>query len=423
MTPLASRVLRHVLIFAAVLLVLVLGLRGWLGVRSGQKMTQALTRAEEHWGAPGVEPEVPPMVSHEENAAVLLRGAVAAHGLPTSSLAAINRLKARRGDMPADRSVLQAMVESNAEALSLLDAALDLPVIDWRVQAPAGFHQPAGVPPVTLLISLATTNWVSGMLASADEEPAETLAAIRRQLLLARSLGDELELMSQVVRLRILSAALDLVKESLIRTAAGEDLLRRLEDELQALSGGEILQRAMIAEFKEMIRHHLALDEDGDAGEGAVRRWLLRPVVRSGLTHDMERFDALLTWVGTPRFARAAEGESAPPLPSADSRWPGRIFPDRRLGAQLLDLADLVDARLVLARTAVSLDLQKMSMGAYPESLGAAAPLDPLTGEPPLYQVVGDGFLLESGHKEFETQAARSEPWGTAGLLSWQIPR
>ena len=422
MTPLASRVLRHVLIFAAVLLVLVLGLRGWLGVRSGQKMTQALTRAEEHWGAPGVEPEVPPMVSHEENAAVLLRGAVAAHGLPTSSLAAINRLKARRGDMPADRSVLQAMVESNAEALSLLDAALDLPVIDWRVQAPAGFHQPAGVPPVTLLISLATTNWVSGMLASADEEPAETLAAIRRQLLLARSLGDELELMSQVVRLRILSAALDLVKESLIRTAAGEDLLRRLEDELQALSGGEILQRAMIAEFKEMIRHHLALDEDGDAGEGAVRRWLLRPVVRSRLTHDIEHFSSLLTWVETPRFTRAAEGESAPPLPLGDSRWPGRVFPDRRLGAQLLDLADLVDARLVLARTAVSLCLQKTSMGAYPGSLDAA-PLDPLTGEPPLYQAVGDGFLLESGHKEFETQAARSEPWGTAGLLSWQIPR
>jgi len=420
MTPLASRVLRHVLIFAAVLMVLVLGMRGWLGVRSGQKMTQALARAAEHWGAPGADPAAPPAVPDEENAAVALRGAVAAHGLPTSSLAAINRFKARRGDVPAERTVLQATVDNNAEALSLLDAALDLPVIDWRVQAPAGSHQPAGSAPVTLLISLATTNWVSGMLASADEKPAAALVAIRRQLLLARSLGDEAELMSQVVRLRILSGALDLVKEILIRTAIDEEVLRRLQDELQALSGREILRQALITEFKEMVRHHLALDRDGEAGEGAVRRWLLRPVVRSRLTHDIEHFSSLLTWVETPRFKRAAEGESAPPLPLGDSRWRGRVFPDRRLGAQLLDLADLVDARLVLARTAVSLCLQKTSMGAYPGSLDAA-PLDPLTGEPPLYQAVGDGFLLESGRKEFEAQATRSEPWGPTGLLSWQI--
>ena len=59
MTPLASRLVRHVLIFTAVLLVLVLGLRRWLGGRAGQKMNQALARAEEHWGATG-EDSAPP---------------------------------------------------------------------------------------------------------------------------------------------------------------------------------------------------------------------------------------------------------------------------------------------------------------------------------------------------------------------------
>ncbi len=283
---------------------------------------------------------------------------------------------------------------------------------------------------MTLLISLAATNWVSGMLAIVDDQPAASLAAIRRQLLLARSLREPAELMSQVVRLQMLSGALDLVKESLIRTAIDEDVLRRLEDELQASSGGEALQQAMIAEFNEMIRHHPALDRDGETREGAVLRWLLRPISQSRLTHDMEGFDSLLTWIGTPRFARAEEGESAPPFPSVDSRWPSKVFPDRRMGAQLLDLADLVDARLVLARTAVSLELRKTAMGAYPLSLDdlvpdllEAVPRDPLTGESPLYQVVGDGFLLESGRKDFEAQATRSEPWGATGLLSWQILR
>jgi hypothetical protein len=159
-----------------------------------------------------------------------------------------------------------------------------------------------------------------------------------------------------------------------------------------------------------MIRHHLALDKHGEAGVSAAGAWLLRPMSQSSLAHDMEDYDALLTWVGTPRFARSDEGESA------------LRFAGSPLGAQLLDMADLVDARLVLARTAVSLSRQKAAMGAYPESLDAA-PLDPLTGEPPLYQVVGDGFLLESGRKEFEAQATRSEPWGPAGLLSWQVPR
>ncbi|MCZ6650328.1 MAG: hypothetical protein O7D35_06620, partial [Acidobacteria bacterium] len=147
MTPLASRLLRHVLIFAAVLVMMVSGLRGWVGIRAGQKMNQALARAEEHWGVVGEDSAAPPTVPDEDNGAMPLRGAVAAHGLPTSSLAA--------------------------------------------------------------------TNWVSGMLAIVDDQPAASLAAIRRQLLLARSLREPAELMSQVVRLQMLSGALDLVKESL----------------------------------------------------------------------------------------------------------------------------------------------------------------------------------------------------------------
>lgn len=422
MTSLVSRLVRHVLVFVAVLVVLVLCLRVWAGVRSGQKMEQALARAAENWGAAGEDSGEPSRVPREENAAVALRGALAAQeDLPASALAAINRLKSGRDDVLVAREDLQAAVDSNGDALVLLDDALSRPMIDWRAEPPPGSQQPAGSPPVTLLIALSTTNWASGMLAVAAEEPGAALAAIRRQLLLARSLEDQPELMSQVVRLRLLSEALDLVRGSLAVTTTDEDVLGQVAEALQDLRGGEILQQAMMTDFEKMIRHHLDLDESGRANESAVLRWLYRPILQSRLAHEIEAFDALLAVVGTPRFARDEEGESVSRLPSGSSRWPSKLFPDTNLGEQLLDMADLVDARLVLARTAVALCRQKNLTGVYPESL-PAGPQDPLTGEPLLYETVGGGFLLESARLDFEVQVSRNEPWGQAGLLSWHIP-
>jgi len=118
----------------AAIVVLALGLRTWTAFAAARNLSRALAQAEAHWGPPGEAPAAPPAAAPGENAAVLLRAAVAAHGLPASPLAVISRFKRSHDGAPADRAKLQATVTDHAEALSLLDDALDLPVVDWRAE-------------------------------------------------------------------------------------------------------------------------------------------------------------------------------------------------------------------------------------------------------------------------------------------------
>ena len=469
-SSLGGRLGRHLLLLAMVLVVMILALHGCASIYLGQQMDDALAGAEERWGPLATQEEDIPRPADEVNAAVLLRAAVAVHELDTANLPALNRLKQGKGSTAADRPALQAIVETNAEALALLDAALDKPQVDWRAEPPPGSHQQTDVPPYSRLLPLAGTNWTSGMLAAAAGDTAAAVAAVQRQLLVARAMESDFHLMPQVLRIRVASRALDLIRAVLEKTDPTATQLQVLHDGLQDLPGGEALHRSMIAEFKDTTRLYLAmLHGSTDLGEPAgadsddsfdlravaveragrtlrgenpmtpqdaqvlssgALRWVVKPWLRNRMARYVNDSNALLSWQAVPVYQR--QGEAGVPglgQPPADD-WLARIFPNLQMDTQLLALGDMLDARLAITRTAVALCRARVAHGSYPETLAelvpgfmAEAPMDPLAGEAPIYRLVDQGFVLESRRIELEAEITRNEPWGPTGLLSWSISR
>lgn len=467
---LGARLGRHLLLLAGVLVVMLLALHGCASVYQEQRMRAALARAEEHWG-PLFAPEAEsPRADDATNAAVLLRAAAAEHNLDTATLPALNRLKQGRSDMATDRRDLQAIVDSNAASLASLQAALERPDMDWRAAPPPGSHQQAGTAPLTRLLPLASTNWTSGMLAAMDGDAQGAVAAVQRQLLLARAMESQVHLLAQVLRIRVASQALDLIQATLLKTALDEGQLNVLSAGLLDLPGSEALDQAVIAEFKERSLIYLQAlagkDWDGgDEGEdsddsfdlrataveragrtlqgenpmipgdvdylgGAAMRWLLKPLLRRRMSAYLESSDAMLTSLTMPHYQRQASASPAQPGDLQDEDWLTRILPDLRVDQQLLAMRDLFAARLVLARTAVALYRARVASGRYPDGLADLVPsfldempVDPLTGASPGYRLDDDGFVLESERQDFEAEATRNEPWGPTGLLSWSLSR
>ncbi len=469
-SSLGGRLGRHLLLLAMVLVVMLLALHGCASIYLGQQMDAALAGAEERWGSLITQDDDVPRPADEMNAAVLLRAAAAAHELDTANLPALNRLKQGKSGEAGDRAALQDIMDSNSESLALLDAALERPQVDWRAEPPPGSHQQSDVPPYSRLLPLAGTNWASGMLAATAGDAAAAVAAVQRQLLIARAMETDSHLLPQVLRIRVASRALDLIRAVLMKTDPDARQLKVLHDGLQDLPGGEALHRSMIAEFKDTTRHYLGMlqgntglgepagadsDDSFDLRAVAVERagrtlrgenpmtpqdaqllsstalrWVVKPWLRRRMARYVTDSDALLTWQAVPSYLRQGEaGVGGPGEPPADD-WLARIFPDLQIDTQLLALGDMLDARLALARTAVALRRARAATGSYPETLAALvpgftdeAPVDPLTGEAPVYRLDGEGFLLASRRTDFETEVTRDEPWGPTGLLSWSIPR
>ena len=466
---LGARLARHLLLLAGVLAVMLLALHGCTSIYQEQRMRAALARAEEHWGPLSVPVEETPPVDDATNAAILLRAAAAEHNLDTATLPAQNRLKQGRSEMATDRGDLQAIVDSNAASLASLQAALERPDMDWRATPPPGSHQQAGTAPLTRLLPLASTNWTSGMLAAIDGDAAGAVAAVQRQLLLARAMESQVHLLAQVLRIRVASQALDLIQATLLNTALDEAQLNILSAGLRDMPGSEALDQAVIAAFKERSLIYLqALAgeewEAGDDGEdsddsfdlrataveragrtlrgenpmtpedvgylgGTAMRWLLKPLLRRRMSAYLESSDAMLMSLTIPPYQRQAEAAAAVPGYLQDEDWLTRILPDLRVDEQVMAMRDLFDARLALARTALALCRARMAQGRYPAALADLAPafldappLDPLTGSSPAYRLDGAGFVLASERVEFEAEATRNAPWGPTGLLSWSIP-
>jgi hypothetical protein len=468
-SSLGARLGRHLLFLAMALVVMLLALHGCMSMHQGQKMDDALARAEERWGPLDVPEPDRPRPADESNAAVLLRAAVAVHVLDTANLPAFNRLKQGQSLQAGDRQALQAIVDDNAESLALLDDAQARPHVDWRAEPPAGSHQQSGVPPYSRLLPLAGTNWTSGMLAAIDGDAAGAVAAVQRQLLLGLAMETDGHLLPQVLRIRVISRALDLIRATLERTAPDPAQLEILRAGLQDLAGGEALHQSLISQFKNTTRHYLGmlhgnleLGEPAGAGsddsfdlraiavERAGRtlrgenpmtpkdaqflgstalRWVVRPWLRSRMTRYVEDSDALLGWQAIPPYRRQDEAAVIRSGKPPANDWLSRIFPDLEVDTQLLAMGDLVDARLALARTAVALCLARAVEGRYPGTLAdlvpgfmAEVPVDPLTGEAPIYRHAGSGVVLASARVEFEAEATRNAPWGPTGLLSWSLP-
>ncbi len=314
---------------------------------------------------------------------------------------------------------------------------------------------------------LASTNWVSGRLAVADGDAAAALQAFQRHLLLSRAVGARPELLPQVLRLRIAARALDLVHHMLAHLTVDEAGLRLLRAQLDAMPGAEALHAGMVSEFKEMTRLYLAAVEGepwpGAAGEGAARqdlnaiavaiasrplrgespirsedvealgggaaRWLLRPALRSRVAAYVRDSDDLLRRQQQAPHQRLRDmSGGSGEVSEENSGWLARLLPDMRMERQLLDMGDLMQARLVLARASVALAQWRQATGSCPETLEqlvpsvlAAIPEDPLSGSPLVYRKQEAGCSLSSLEPQAEASLSRKEPWGPRGLLSWSL--
>jgi hypothetical protein len=348
--------------------------------------------------------------------------------------------------------------------------------MDWRAEPPPGSHQQADVAPYTQLLMLAGTNWVSGMLAAEDGDAVAAVAAVRRQLLLARTMENNFHILPQVLRVKVATGALDLIRATLIQTDPDAGQWALLQQELNRMPGGEALHRSMIAEFKYTTRHFLRMmkgdlalgdsadsaaddsfdlravaveragrtlrgetpmsAEDTDFMASTAVRWVAKPILNHRMTRFIEDTDALLVWQALPPYLRQQD-ETIQRLggPPPDDLL-SRIFPDLQMDEKLLSLGDslslgdLLDARLVVARTAVALSRARATDGRYPEDLSDlvpvfldAPPVDTLTGENLDYRLTDEGFVLASRRSELEVEVARHDPWGPTGLLAWSITR
>jgi hypothetical protein len=140
-----------------------------------------------------------------------------------------------------------------------------------------------------------------------------------------------------------------------------------------------------------------------------------RPFVRMSRVHYLERLDALMDVQAGPRPRAAFDGES-------ELRWLDRQVLSTSGLERAIETGDLFMSALGATELGVALRRYRLDHGAYPDDLSAVVPaylpdvpIDPFTGQPPVYLRQGDGFTLRA-------EGGRADR-ATSPALNWAVVR
>jgi hypothetical protein len=349
-------------------------------------------------------------------AAALVEGEAAAAGI----LVAQSRGSAR---LPAD---VRTFVEANRLVLRVADEARTRHHSDWEGRMPGLLD----------IRTLGNITYLDALLNLEAGRPDDAAGVIATGLAVSGSLRLEPELIAQLMRTAVGINQCDAVRRLVIQS---EPSRASLDDLAMWLVENRMPDPARVGIISEMKHVNAAFGrlETGDFQpemrdvlgflRGRNERWkdspfwlgprarLWRPLVRLARARYLQRVGDLLDLQAGPR--------PRPPFPSSPAPLGSPWVPYMSTGLErAIDSFDLFDSTLNTTELAVALRRFRLDHGTYPDALSALVPahvarvpIDPFTGQPPVYTRQGAGFHLHSEGGQYSKQMRSA--------LDWTVPK
>jgi len=397
-----SRGLRRSLLLGILaLLVVRIGLDLWAGHRVRTK----IARLEAKYGSLAPSAGQPPEVPDADNRARLVKAAAALvmPGAPDEAarlISAIRSVKTLPHTAPVPDG-LRKFLDANRESLRLVDEARGLRETTWNLD----YETFEDTPPLLELRTLSNVTYLAARLAIDDGRPDEASRVLEGGLAVASSLSQEPMLVVQLIRIAVALEQLDGVKELIERSEPSAPALEALAGRLGGSREPDPLTIGLVGELR-YSNAVLARLEDGRGGRDSpgwqtgFRTWALlligRPFMRLARARYLEETDALIE--------AQAGGRPLDPFDGTTRLgWLGQGFMSTTGLERAMRTGDEFVSALGAAELGVALRRYRLAHGAYPEELSAlvpdylpGVPIDPFTGQPPIYARQGEGFSLRA---------------------------
>ena len=428
--PTRRRAVAYILVVLGILL-----LRLVLDVWAGARLKSVAERlAPAYGGRLDAASLAPPAAAPGENRARIAAAAASLTDLQKEPLRREQFTQALMGAVPADASlrlaILRRVADENRLALHVLDEIESRPKANWEVEYAEGHR--VRLPSLLAIRELGNVNAAAGRVALADGNADEAARRARLGLALAGSLGQEPNLLIQLIQIATGTEQLRLVRDVLAGGEPSAQALDALAARLDAEGVQDPAVTGLVGELKvkdgalgSMEGGAVPWDPQGDRGGCGSRAlaWFLRPAVRVAHARTLNDLDLLIQYARLPPFERERRKLR---LPSDEPQpWWWRKLSPMMLGGlnRAVRSGDEYRASMMLASTAVALRRCRLERGSYPANLGELAPgflprmpVDPFTGRAPEYARAGAGFTLKVSAPPGTQSAPRD-------ILNWPIPR
>jgi len=360
-----------------------------------------------------------------DNRATVVRAAAALMEGETSTAGILVRQSRESAPLPAD---LRTFVEANRLALRVADEARTRYHSDWEGRMPSLLD----------IRTLGNVTYLDALLNLEAGRPDDAAKAIATGLAVSGSLRQEPELIAQLMRIAVginqCEAARRLVIQSEPSKASLEDLATWLIENRTP----DPARVGLISELKHVNAAFIRL-ENGEfqpemrdllvfLGGSNVRRhdspfWLgprarlWRPLVRVARARYLQRVGDLLEV--------QAGSRPRPPFPSSPAPLGSAWVPYMSAGLErAIDSFDRFNSTLSATELAVALRRFRLDHGTYPDALSALVPayvsrvpIDPFTGQPPVYARQGAGFHLLAEGGQY---VPKDKKWSA---IDWTVPK
>jgi hypothetical protein len=420
----ASRWRRRRVIALAAILILLVGYTGcdfW----AERRLASALAPIQAKYGVLSGEAPRGPEVPALENRARLVKAAAALANPGTpDQRSALTRFRAN----PAPQAVppeLRAYLETNAESLRIAR--------QFRTRSATGFGLQYGMtgerPPLLDMRTLSNVLYVASVQAIDARQPDEAASLIAAGMALSSSTRHEPDLITQLIRIAIADPPVDALQQLLQQI----DVPKRALDELAAALAENRdpapMTVGLIGEVRLVHSGFAALAAGRHNDQMAVSLpWiaapplsrLMRPMIRWSHAQYLEEVGGLLDQQTGPR--------PRPALPERPqgARWSfvglmsATLIPGL---ARAVQSGDDFASQQAAAEVAVALGRFKLDLGVYPDALSAlvptylsSVPIDPFTGEVPVYSRDDKGFTLTLKRSDAHAKVTRP-------TIIWQVQR
>ncbi|MBC7350386.1 MAG: hypothetical protein H5U05_10495 [Candidatus Aminicenantes bacterium] len=353
-----------------------------------------------------------------------------------SLLAAVSEISEWKEFSPDKKNKLAAIVEKNRKAIDLLIEASTKGCFQY-----SDINKPPlerNVPNLSLMIQANRVLIIDALLKAekgrTDEADEEILHGLQFARLCAQS--------PMLINFLVSMANTRMLVHNLNRLVNGRELPAETAARIMKLLDPVWWRKAMVNAFKaeysgftlEIYNYILRGEIISGVNSGWCDRafyWLIRPVLKSEVIWVARHYQEMIESAGESfyRNEKTRQWQGQEIKVPAQYRLAGLILPN--LYTIILKEATL-EAYLEAARTGIACKIYQQQHRKYPDSISelmpdflAAEPLDPFTGQPLVYKVKGDGFIVYSlgsnkkddgGRMSMMTQAvmAKDDDW------SWQ---
>ena len=408
----------RVYLLAGIVLMLIafVSLDAW----AARRVNRATRALEERYGTLAEDSLRTAAVPAEQNRARLVRAAAALSVPPTTSIKAFLTEAGRSQQPPPVTAELRDFVESNREALNTAARFTSRQRSSWEIE-PDGNNIP-GLLEIRRLSDILVLAGLVELEAGRTEETAEMIGA---GLALAASMRQENQLIVQLIRMGVALQQVDAIHRLIATAEPSASSLQELAARLAENRTPDPLRLALIGELKHGRAMFLKLEQgrrDGgsdhlvvglDGGSSNVLSALGRvgrPLVRVAHASYLERMNALIELQAGPR--------PKPPFPERQDsfllNWLGWTAGLERAVQSGDDFRSAQGA----AEIAVALRRYRVDRNSYPDNLAVLVPgylselpIDPFTGQAPVYERRGAGFTLQAQRYSAQPPHAQPAAW------------